>query len=67
MSVFCDLTEEERLHGVFQQDTATANMKNASFEALYEIFSDHIISHDLGLLRFSDLRTSDFYLWEVYV
>lgn len=44
---FSDLTEEERLHGVFKQNTATAHMTYASLEALHKVFSDHVISRDL--------------------
>jgi hypothetical protein len=44
---FTKLTEEERLYGVFQLDSATADMAYASLEALREFFGDHIISHGL--------------------
>jgi len=44
---FVDLTEEERLYGVFQQDTATAHMAHASLEALRKVFGHRVISHGL--------------------
>jgi hypothetical protein len=45
---FAELTEEERLYSVFQQDYAAAHTAHASLEALWEVFGDHIIS--CGLL-----------------
>jgi hypothetical protein len=44
---FAELTEEERLFGVFQLDSATAHTANVSLEALRKVFGDHIISRSL--------------------
>jgi hypothetical protein len=44
---FTELTEEDRLYGVFQQDSATAHMAYLSLEALQEIIGDCIISCSL--------------------
>jgi hypothetical protein len=44
---FAELAEEERLYGVFQQDSATAYMAHASLKAMQEVSGDHIISHGL--------------------
>jgi hypothetical protein len=41
---FAELTEEERLYGVFQQDSATAHI---NLEALRKVFSGHVICHGL--------------------
>jgi hypothetical protein len=48
MLIFSNLTEEEKLHGVFQQGTATAHiMAHTSSEAPHKYLGDWIISHDL--------------------
>jgi hypothetical protein len=47
MPFFSDLTEEERLHSVFQQGTATAHKAHASFKTMCEVFGDHAIRHGL--------------------
>jgi hypothetical protein len=44
---FTQLTEEERLCYVFQQDSATAHMAYISLEALQEVYGNYTISHDL--------------------
>jgi hypothetical protein len=47
---FVDVTDEERLYGVLQQDTATAYMAymaHANLEALRKVFGHHVISHGL--------------------
>jgi hypothetical protein len=61
---FAELTEEERLYSVFQQDSATAHMAKINFEALREVFTDSIISRGLWPPRSPDLTPCDFYLWE---
>jgi hypothetical protein len=60
---FAKLTEGERLYGVFQLDFATAHMSYVSLEALWKVFSDHIISRGLWPPRSPDLVPCDFYLW----
>jgi hypothetical protein len=60
---FGKLTEEERLYGVFQQDSTTAYMAHASLEALRLVFSNRIISHGMWPPR-SPKLTCEFYLWE---
>jgi hypothetical protein len=42
-----ELTERERLYGVFQQDSARIHMAYISLEALREVFSDREISRGL--------------------
>jgi hypothetical protein len=41
---FSELTEEERLYGWFQQDSATAQTAHMSMQALSDVFRDRIIS-----------------------
>jgi hypothetical protein len=62
---FAELTEEEKLYGVLQQDSATAYSAYISLEALQEVSGDCIISHGLWLPCSPDLTPCDFYLWEV--
>jgi hypothetical protein len=45
--VIAELTEEERLHGAFQQDSATAHTAHVSVEALREVLDDGVISRGL--------------------
>jgi hypothetical protein len=61
---FTELTEEESLQIVFQQDSAAAHSKHATLEALWEVSSDRIISHGLWLPCSPDFTLCDFYLWE---
>jgi hypothetical protein len=60
---FAELTQEERLYGVFQQDSATAHMANISLEALQEVFGDCMISCGLWPPRSLNLTPCDFYFW----
>jgi hypothetical protein len=39
-SFFSQLTAEERQHGYFQQDNATAHTANATIVAIQEVFED---------------------------
>jgi hypothetical protein len=39
---FNQLTAEERQHGYFQQDNATAHMANATMVTIWEVFEDRI-------------------------
>jgi hypothetical protein len=64
LPVIAELTEEERLYGVFQQDS-TAHMAHVSLEALREVFDYGVISRGLWPPRFPDLTPCDFYLWEI--
>jgi hypothetical protein len=59
---FTELTEEERLYGVFLLDSATAHMAYVSLEALQKVFGDHILSCGLWPPRSPDLVPCDFYL-----
>jgi hypothetical protein len=60
---FAELTEEERLYGISQQDSATAHTAYISLETLREVFSDCIISRGLWPPRSPDLAPCDLYLW----
>jgi hypothetical protein len=60
---FTKLTEEERLYGVFQQDSATAYMAHMSLEALQVVFSGRVISCGLWPPCSPDLTPCDSYLW----
>jgi hypothetical protein len=44
---FNQLTAEERQHGYFQQNNATAHTANATIVAIREVFGDRIISRGL--------------------
>jgi hypothetical protein len=44
---FNQLTAEERQHGYFQQNNATAHTANATMVAIREVFEDRIISRGL--------------------
>jgi hypothetical protein len=58
---FAKLTEE-RLYGIFQQDSATVHTAHISLEALWEVFGDHMISCDLWPPCSPDLTSCDFCL-----
>jgi hypothetical protein len=60
---FHQLTAEERQHGYFQQDNATAHTTNATMVAIWEVFEDRIISRGLWPPRSPDLSFCVFYLW----
>jgi hypothetical protein len=57
-----ELREEERLYGVLQQDSATAHTAYKNFDALRDVFGDHIISRGLWHACSPDLTPFDFYL-----
>jgi hypothetical protein len=59
---FNQLTAEERQHGYFQQDNATAHTANATMVAIREVFEDRIISRELWPPKSSDLSFCKFYL-----
>jgi hypothetical protein len=44
---FNQLTAEERQHGYFQQNNATAYTANAAIIAIWKVFEDRIISRGL--------------------
>jgi hypothetical protein len=61
---FAELTEEERLHGVFQQDSATVHTAHFRLEALREVSGDCVISRGLCPPRSPDLTPCDLHLWK---
>jgi hypothetical protein len=52
---FSELTEEERLYGGYQQDSATAHTTHISIQALSDVFGDRLISSDIWLALSPDL------------
>jgi hypothetical protein len=60
---FAELTQEERLYGVFQQDSSTAQTTHVSLETLREVFDDRVISRGLWPPRSPGLTPCDVYLW----
>jgi hypothetical protein len=48
---FPEMTEEERLHGWFQQDSTTAYTSCMSMQALSDVFGDRIISSGIWSAR----------------
>jgi hypothetical protein len=60
---FCELTEDERIYGWFQQDSATPHTSRMSMQALSGVFGDIIISSDIWPARSSDHNPSDFFFW----
>jgi hypothetical protein len=58
--LFPKVTEEERLYGRFQQDSATAHTARISMQTLFDVFGDRIISSGIYWpTRSSDLNPSD--------
>jgi hypothetical protein len=51
-----ELTEEERLYGWFQQDSATAHTARMSTHALSDVFRDRNISSDIWPTRSPDFN-----------
>jgi hypothetical protein len=60
---FAEVTEEERLHGISQHDSATAPTAHVSLEALREIADDRVIGRGLWPPGSPHLTACDFYLW----
>jgi hypothetical protein len=58
---FSELTEEERLYGWFQQDSATARSADMSIQALSNVFEDRIISSHIWPERSPDLNPCEFF------
>jgi 4-alpha-glucanotransferase len=48
---FAEKAKEDAIQH-FQQDSATANTAHATFEALQEVFDDHVVSHSLWPPKF---------------
>jgi hypothetical protein len=44
---FSELTEEEKLNGWFQQDSAPAHTARMSIQAMSNVFGERIISSDI--------------------
>jgi hypothetical protein len=59
------LLEEERLHGVFQQDSATAHTAHPSLVALRDVFGDRFFSRGLWQPRSLDVTPCYFICGEV--
>jgi hypothetical protein len=60
--LFPELTEDERLYGWFQQDSATAH--NACImQALSDVFGDKIISSGIGPVCSPHINSCDFLFW----
>jgi hypothetical protein len=58
-----EITEEGRLYGWFQQDSATSHTARIPMQALSEVFGDGIISSGIWSARSPDFNTSDFSVW----
>jgi hypothetical protein len=58
-----ELTEEERLYGWFQQESATDHSACMSLQVLSDVFGDRIISSGIWPARSPDLIPSDFFFW----
>jgi hypothetical protein len=59
--LFPELTEEGRLYGWFQQDSATVYYARISMQALSDIFRDRNISTDIWHSHSPDLNPSDIF------
>jgi hypothetical protein len=60
--LFPQLTEEERLYGWFQQDSATVHTARMSMQALSNVFGDRLISSGIWPAYSPDLNPCDFFL-----
>jgi inhibitor of nuclear factor kappa-B kinase subunit alpha len=58
-----ELTEEKRLYGWFQQDSAIAYTARMSMQALSDIFRYRIVSSGIWPACSPDLNPCDFFLW----
>jgi hypothetical protein len=61
--LFPELTEEERLYGWFQQDSATAHTACMSTQGMSIVFRDRIISRGIWPACSPDLNPYDFFFW----
>jgi hypothetical protein len=59
---FTGLTEEEKLCGSFQQDSAAAYTARMSLQALFDVFGDRIIRSGIWPARSPDLNPCNFFL-----
>jgi hypothetical protein len=60
---FPELTEEERLYGWLQQDSATAHTARMSMQALSDVFGDRIMSSGIWPARSPDFYPCHFFFW----
>jgi hypothetical protein len=60
---FPEFTEEERLYGYFQQDSATVHTAGNSMAAISDGFCNRDNSEGLWPAHSTDLMLCDFYLW----
>jgi hypothetical protein len=58
--LFSELTEEERLYGWFQQDSATAHTAHMSVQSLSDVLGNRIISSGIWPASSPDLNHCDF-------
>jgi hypothetical protein len=63
MQFFSELTEEQRLYGWFQQDSATTHIARISMQALSDVFGDRIIRSGIWPAHSLDLNPCDFFVW----
>jgi hypothetical protein len=65
---FPELTEEKRLYGWFQQDSATAHTARIStrMQALSNVFGDRIISSGIWPARSPNLNPCDIFFWGLF-
>jgi hypothetical protein len=59
--VFSELTEEERLYGYFQQDSANEHTAGNSMAAISDVFGDTVISEGVWSVSSPDITPYDFY------
>jgi hypothetical protein len=62
-AIFLEFTEEERICGMFQQDSATAHTARIPVQALSDAFGDRIISSNIWLVHSPDLNRCEFSFW----
>jgi hypothetical protein len=60
---FPELTEEERLYGLFQKDSATPHTVCTSMQALFDAFGDRLISSGIWPARSPDYNPCVFFFW----
>jgi hypothetical protein len=57
---FPELTEEERLHSYFEQDSAVVHTAGNSMATISDVFGDRVISEGLWPAHSSDIMLCDF-------
>jgi hypothetical protein len=60
---FLGITEEEKLHGCLQQDSATARTVCLSMQAVTDIFRERIINNGLWQDHSLKLNPCNFFFW----